>query len=58
MYCYGIKIYLVTGMSLHHIVIFALCNRKYICFGWKVTVKVESGTYYFMVGDVYVYATF
>jgi hypothetical protein len=37
---------------------FALCDRKYICFGWKESVKVESGTYYYMVGDAYVYATF
>jgi hypothetical protein len=50
--------YLVSGMSLHHIVILALYDRIYICFGWKETIKVENGTYYCMVGDAYGYATF
>jgi hypothetical protein len=50
--------YLVDGMSLHHIVIFSLCDRICICFGWKETIKVETGTYYCMVGDAYVYAIF
>jgi hypothetical protein len=28
----GSKMYLVDGLSLHHIVIFALNDRIYICF--------------------------
>jgi hypothetical protein len=31
--------YLVFGLSLQHIVIFTLCDRIYICFGWKKTIK-------------------
>ena len=40
----GIKIYLVDDLSLHHIVIFALCDKIYISFCWKIILKVQSGT--------------
>jgi hypothetical protein len=32
MYKSGSKMYLIEGSSLHHIVIFALCDRLYICY--------------------------
>jgi hypothetical protein len=32
MYKNGIQMYLINGLSLYHIVIFALCIRIYICF--------------------------
>jgi hypothetical protein len=35
MYKSGSKMYLIEGSSLHHIVIFALCDRLYICYDWK-----------------------
>jgi hypothetical protein len=31
----GSQMYLVDGLSLYCIVIFALCDRIYICFDWK-----------------------
>jgi hypothetical protein len=38
---YGNKMYLVDGLALQHIVIFALCDRIYICFDWKKPSKVK-----------------
>jgi hypothetical protein len=32
MYENGSQMYLIDGLSLYHIVIFALCDRIYICF--------------------------
>jgi hypothetical protein len=44
MYLNGNKMYLVDGLSLYHIVNFVLCDRIYICFGWKKILKVQSQT--------------